>query len=364
MNNHEYKMLAYETRINLVPLEVADINDYIDKFSAGQIKHLTKGLMDHHMDPMLSIDALVQTSAFVDDVMTEYLDTFGMSSVDTLHRRIMVSYFAQRHAENILSHLVRWYNPENLLVVGGVFYNVKLNHLICNMVPGKFCVMPLCGDQGAGLGVYNMYFGDLQWPDHLFWGHRDLALKHEVPGIQVCNESTAMIGIQSELNRIGFVNLMRGSMEYGPRALCNTSTLALPDLGVGALINKMNNRTNEMPFALVMTKDQAEELFVETEKVHKSLEYMIMAREFKPGAYRGIEGGAHYYPLTDRYTCRPQITDDPFMVKLLNEFGPLVNTSWNYHGVPIVHKLDDALYTHRMEQTALPDVDFNTIIIP
>jgi predicted NodU family carbamoyl transferase len=126
-------------------------------------------------------------------------------------------------------------------------------------------------------------------------------------------------------------------MEFGPRALCNTSTLSLPTLQNAEFINKMNDRTNEMPFALVMTDGQAKDLFEDIDKIHRSLEYMIVTRRFKRGKQVGLEGGAHYYPLQDMYTCRPQITRDPLMVSLLEEFGPLINTSFNYHGQPIVY---------------------------
>jgi predicted NodU family carbamoyl transferase len=151
------------------------------------------------------------------------------------------------------------------------------------------------------------------------------------------------------------VNVVRGSMEYGPRALCHTSTLAYPDKRLAKQINQMNNRVNEMPFGLVVTKEQAEELFWGTEKVHKSLEYMIITRQFKRGMTEFMEGGAHYYPVTGTYTCRPQVTKDPMMVEILNATGPLINTSWNYHGTPIVRSTDEILYTHAHERHLASD---------
>jgi predicted NodU family carbamoyl transferase len=233
-------------------------------------------------------------------------------------------------------HILADVKPHNLIVTGGVFFNVKLNHLICNYIGGKFCVTPLAGDQGAGLGVYQNYVKDLKWPDHLFWGHRSInqdALE-QVHGIEFVPKKDMRLAIHDQLCKNGFVNLVRGSMEYGPRALCNTSTLALPEKIIGAWINKMNDRTNEMP----------------------------LARQFKDGMQRGLEGGAHYYPITNQYTCRPQVTEDPLLVQLLHDFGPLINTSWNYHGVPIVRSTDDIYYTHTRERKALPEVNFKTII--
>lgn len=365
MHNHEYKMLAYETRINLVPIDVRLIDEYVDEFSRKQMRAIHRGMRDGTMDPMVSLDALTQTNLFVERTLNDFLSAFEMTNADLLFRRIMVSYFAQRYTENIVISLVHALKPQNLLVVGGVFYNVKLNHMLANMVK-KFCVMPLAGDQGAGIGVAQDCFGDIKWPEHLFWGHRTLDYDRlaQIPGVQVVeNEDDAFYMIGLELLRTGFVNLVRGAMEYGPRALCHTTTLALPNLEVGEKINQMNDRTNEMPFAMVCTEQQANEMFKDIYTVHKSLEYMICAREFREGKQVGVEGGAHYYPLTGTYTCRPQITRDLFMTELLMKFGPLINTSWNYHGVPIVRGTDEIIFTHSKERAALPGVDFKTIIV-
>jgi len=225
-------------------------------------------------------------------------------------------------------------NPTNLIVVGGVFYNVKLNSVICDLVPGKFCVMPLAGDQGAGLGVYEHYKHDLIWPDHVFWGHRPL-FKLEDPYAPQ---------LYQQIFKRGMVNLIRGSMEFGPRALCNTSTLAIPITNNVQVINTMNNRATIMPMGLVVTDNQTNDLFEDINKVHKSLEYMVIARDFKPGKHVGLEGGALFYRHLNKWTCRPQITRDPIIVGLLETFGPLINTSANYHGQPIVWSMDQISY--------------------
>jgi predicted NodU family carbamoyl transferase len=367
MHNHEYKMLAYETRIGNILVSVSEINDYIDEFSKRCMDRILKGLIDKRMDPVTSLDALFACQTWVNETLQTYLEVFGFENSDTFQKRVMVSYFAQRYVENIVRWIIERLAPTNVLLVGGVFLNVKINHQICNMIPGKFCVTPLSGDQGAAIGVYHTCVQELQWPDHLFWGHRSLdyyILDDEEEGLIIAeDESEAEEIICEELINTGFVNVVRGSMEFGPRALCNTTTLARPEPEVGELVNRMNDRTNEMPFALVTTRGQAKEMFEDIDKVHKSLEYMIMARKFKDGQHLHVQGGAHYYPLIDEYTCRPQITNDPMMCRLLAEHGPLINTSWNYHGVPIVNTTEQVQYTHYKERNALLEVDFKTIII-
>jgi predicted NodU family carbamoyl transferase len=296
------------------------------------------------------------------------LDTFitglcdGNKPIDEYTKRVMTSYFAQFLVEVIMVGLLGMFAPKNLILVGGVFFNVKLNKILCDIVPGKTCVMPLAGDQGAGLGVYQQYLHGLKWPGHLFWGKRDPFTDPNIPGIEIYNDpKISYDSVAYELDKKGKVNLVRGAMEFGPRTLCNTSTLAIPTAANAAAINAMNQRTNEMPFALVMTQAQAEDLFVDLDRVHRSLEYMIITREFKWNkGDSSLIGGAHYYPIQDVYTCRPQITSEPEMVKLLEHFGPLINTSFNFHGQPIVYDLNQIIYNHtKQRETA----DIITVLI-
>jgi len=150
------------------------------------------------------------------------------------------------------------------------------------------------------------------------------------------------------LRTSGMVNIVRGSMEFGPRSLCNTATIALPNMDVVERINKMNNRTTVMPMAPAVTRDWAESNLVGCDKIVGSLEYMIATRQVVTNE---IPGASHFYPLTGQSTCRPQIIheDDYLMHELLNEFGPLINTSFNYHGVPIVFDAASISYSHRQQ---------------
>jgi predicted NodU family carbamoyl transferase len=258
---------------------------------------------------------------------------------------------------------------KNLLLVGGLFYNVKLNSLLAKKVAGKTCVMPLAGDQGAGLGVYQAYRGDLKFPDNLTWGPRDLrALKNNVDlpeGMVVVDTmDQASEIIYRELKSRGFVNLVRGDVEFGPRALCNTTTLGLPTTEVAEQINLINARTMEMPFAPVVTQDTAGKLFEGVDKIHKSLEYMIVTRDYKLGVGQAVPGAAHYYANDFVYTGRPQITSDKHLVPILDSFnGLLINTSFNYHGVPIVCTNNQIIDTHVNQRKTRPDIQATTIIV-
>jgi len=364
MHNHEYKMLAYEVHFHKLNYDLHKLNELVVSTSKVWTENILSYNIERETDPLLMVTALTETQARIDVLLQRVLIEMDASGASTHEKRCIISYFVQHVVEEVMTTIFNYFAPENLLLAGGLFYNVKLNSILAQKVTGKTCIMPLAGDQGCGLGVYQRYFGDLTWPDQLFWGHRDLDFICDDLQMRSFEDmQSAMDDIAAELTRTGFVNLVRGSMEFGPRALCNTTTLALPSPSIGEIINEINNRTNEMPFALVMSKEQADDLFVDVNKIHKSLDYMICTRDFKPGKEKGLLGGAHYYPDLQVHTCRPQITSDPLLLSLVNRFGPLINTSYNFHGVPIVLGESQIKGTHSKQRATAPKRDFFTFII-
>lgn len=368
MHNHEYKMLAYEVHIDevLEPWEKEDLRALIQETASEYIKKTRNLILTNEFDPVTKIDALPTVQLHINKILSNVLRSMDMETASERDKRVVISYFVQRVVEAVMTTYVQMFNPHNLLVVGGLFYNVKLNHLLANQIKGRFCAMPLAGDQGAALGVYNAYKGDLVWPENLAWGHRDLQFASSglVDGlIIVDNEDQATEIIDAKLRKTGWVNLVRGSLEFGPRALCNTSTLAIPSTAVTAQVNRANDRTMEMPMAPVLSKEQAEDVFLNCDKIHKSLEYMIVTRTYRPGEQSKMLGAAHYYPEENLHTGRPQITEDGMMLDLMKIHGPLVNTSFNYHGVPIVRSEEQILSTHRAQRISAPDQDPTTVVI-
>ncbi len=367
MHNHEYKMLAYEVHLQevLEPWEVINLKMIAEEEATRYIK-LTHNLqLTSEFDPVTDLAALPNVQLAINKMLTSVLKRMDLLQASEYDKRVVISWFVQHVVEMVVLTYVALYQPKNLLVVGGLFYNVKLNHMLANNVKGKFCAMPLAGDQGAALGVYQAHKGDLVWPDTLCWGDRDLDFdKSDLPeGFYVMDPLEATAFMDQRLSNQGWVNMVRGKMEFGPRALCNTSTIAIPNVEITANINRANDRTMEMPMAPVMTRKQADDHFSGVSKIHKSLEYMIVTRTYLPGEADKMRGAAHFYPEEKVFTGRPQITEDPMMGYLLNRHGPLVNTSFNFHGVPIVNTEAQILDTHRKQWTAAPDLKPATVII-
>lgn len=368
MHNHEYKMLAYEVHATeiLAPWELERLKGLAHDTATDYIRKTRNLALTNEFDPVTKIEALPNVQHNINQLLSDVLKKMEMMDEPEYEKRVVISYFVQSVVQAVMTSYVGLYNPTNLLVVGGLFYNVKLNHILANQVKGKFCAMPLAGDQGAALGVYQAYKGDLVWPDNLAWGHRDLDMDlHDLPqGFSLVNNEQDMRDIVArKLRSKGWVNIVRGPMEYGPRALCNTTTLAIPDPTITMDINRANARTMEMPFAPVMTAAQAHAKFADVGKIHKSLEYMIVTRSYIPGEAAHMRGAAHYYPEEGIFTGRPQITSDPMMVSLLEEFGPLVNTSFNFHGVPIVRSPEQIISTHVNQWQTAPELKPDTIVL-
>lgn len=359
MNNHEYKMLGYEAHIlktlgslgNSEDLLLA-LNQLIDKDASDRVADLLSGEIIRDTDPIVNKAALAAAQFKINATLDGILEYLELDNLLLHDKRVVIAYYVQSIVETVMSRLVAMYRPKNLLVAGGLFYNVKLNHVLTEQVE-SFCAMPLAGDQGAGLGVYQHIHGDLKWPGHLAWGHRDLSkVTHGNGIIVVQSEASAMKIAMSELATFGMVNIVRGSMEFGPRSLCNTATIAIPSLSVIDRINRMNDRTTVMPMAPAMTPDQANQYLEDTGKVVGSLDYMICTRDLHPHTVESVSGAAHHYPIFGKHTCRPQIIgqSDQLMTALLNRFGPLINTSFNYHGVPIAFDAESIEYSHAMQR--------------
>jgi len=306
-NQDEYKLLGYEQQCSVQSkIELERLISETSIESSNRL--LCKTSMKSDMTKELSIAWDYWNSVF--------------SQVDDYRRdRAIIAYFVQQVLERVMMNIVSSYDCKNIKVSGGVFYNVKLNNMLLRY-SDKFEANPLAGDQGCALGFTDVRYNSLNW------GCRDL-------------KDWSHIDNEGEISSNGYTEIFRGNMEFGPRALCNTSTLALPHSEIVETINSLNGRDTVMPMAPVVTKEFAELNFRDLHKVGKSKNFMIIAYDFieKPTEFMGA---AHYDSDRDVYTGRLQICPDEFIEQLLNSFnGILINTSLNAHGQPILYDYDD-----------------------
>jgi len=367
MHEDEYKLLGYEVHAP----NIMGVSEYsrlqVDAIAcaAEWVEEMDKSIYTSKYDPMYDINALGHVKTRVFSQLTAICQKYSITDPSCFTGRAVLANYVQKVLESVVLCTVSELKAMHLLVSGGVFYNVKLNKLLIDSIEGQFCAYPLAGDQGNALGLYAMDNPEFQIPNNLCWGIRELKDVGHVPGLIVTDEVTAYDLVRERLLEVGYVNLVRGAMEFGPRALCNTSTLAMPTLHSVDKINSANNRNTVMPMAPVMTMKMYQQLFERTSQVWRSSEHMICAMEYHEHPWPEMLGIAHEYQEPYRHhTGRPQVlnTSDVFMTKLLEDFGhPLINTSFNFHGQPIALGMDSIINNHVMQYRC--DQSFTTVVI-
>jgi len=366
-NQDEYKFLGYETWVDevLTNSEIKNLQTEAHKW-ADEFQKRTSDPSSN--SSYISVERLISVKnklwARFDEVIEKITgkkkEAFGKTDL-----RKIIGHFVQCIIENYYTNIIDDFSIDNIIVTGGLHYNVKLNNHILSKIPGEFCATPLAGDQGAAIGLMRYNEGSVMGLDSLLWGHRDL----RVPGIICANGTEFRPGhfyfnnkqsyidfVVSQLKQNKIVNTVTGSMEFGPRALCNTTTLSLPFNDNVATINSLNGRDTVMPMAPVMLKQHAHAFFNHSDisRVAGSLDYMILTLDYHPTVdverFRGV---MHPYPKFSNkygYSGRPQLIESNNIQPISNilrslypEHPALINTSLNVHGVPIVYSAKDAI---------------------
>lgn len=392
-NQDEYKFLGYEAHID----EVLDDNqiDVLDNFVDSFVNILYKAyeeasdidmedeetrnkMLDapktwlvQSSNAVIDFSALGQTKSKWHERFREIIDCFNQRKdvsvelqYESYNARCIIAYVIQQTIEIYMKRLVQDLGAKNVIVVGGCFYNVKLNNAILKSIDGLFCAMPLAGDQGAAIGMLVGEEGASSFDfKTLAIGKRRLYNIESVIGNRK-NIHVIEGGVHKDVEKYiarciadgNIVNIVYGPMEFGPRALCNTSTICLPTVENVAANNTMNNRNEVMPCAPICTQDNADYLFssMELQRTIGSDHFMICTHEYSSNVgYSKTLGGVMHNKTLEYgiYTGRPQIVrNGTFMYNILKHVERmtgarcLVNTSFNAHGRPIVFETMDIIH--------------------
>nr|WP_198557151.1 carbamoyltransferase C-terminal domain-containing protein [Enterovibrio nigricans] len=271
---------------------------------------------------------------------------------------------AQQHLENILLDVLsRHINPKepvNLCLAGGVFGNVKLNQRLREMPSVKnIFVLPAMGDDGLPLGAavvasYNLT-GQRSQTTTMKLGPcietRDILTSLESnPQYKVLkgNQADIVRLILSSLKKNKILGLVRGRMEFGPRALCNRSIIcSAKDQSINRWLNERMNRTEFMPFAPIIADIHATDSFVGWKDNHIASQFMTITYNCTDYFTQACPAVTHI----DK-TARPQVitrVSDSFMHQILIGWEKLsgepalINTSFNMHEEPIILNVDNGL---------------------
>jgi carbamoyltransferase len=234
-----------------------------------------------------------------------------------------------------LTSLLRWtartIPSRNLVYSGGVALNCAFNGLLATMdLFDDIWIMPNPGDAGSALGCA---LAELR--EFVPWAGPYLG--HDI------DRPFDPVHVAGTLARDGIAGLANGRAEYGPRAFGNRSLLADPR---GALmkdrVNAIKRRQRYRPFAPVILREHAAEIFEMPKVEAPYMQYVVPCR--KPDAYPAIchvDGTSRVQTLT-----REQ---NPRLHSVLTEFNRLtgcpmlLNTSLNIKGEPLVNSWPDAL---------------------
>ena len=381
-NQDEYKFLGYEAHISeafddaeiRILAEESDkiVENFKNAYSSDDVKLSFAGICSRE----INYDKLTETKENWHKLFADILFKLNFRGSDktTDAARVAIAFVIQRTVENVINCIVASFGIKYLCLAGGLFYNVKLNNSILTSladIDGNISIMPLAGDQGAAIGMYAAEEDTPQFPFRtLAIGTRrlyniDKFADNEnifVKQIPQAGDTESIRCLVSEIadhiadGRI--VNIVYGNMEFGPRALCNTSSVFLPNAELTAENNANNKRNEVMPCAPVCTPFAAANLFSkdELERVIGSLNFMICTLHYTKPHSNIYDGVMHNETLSTKYTGRPQIVQvDSFMHKLLSrvqnitDMKCLVNTSFNNHGNPIVFDTADIISNHKMQ---------------
>lgn len=251
--------------------------------------------------------------------------------------------------------------PINLAVAGGIFANVKLNQKIAELKKVKsLYIFPHMGDGGLAAGAALYADRQVKTPQasltHVYLGHKitemeiNQAITKFGPDIHVYSPRNLTLKVAQLLAKGHVVAIVQNEMEYGPRALGHRSILyQATDPTVNDWLNHRLNRSEFMPFAPIIKKDDLALYFKGVKKVMKPLEYMTVTLTCNQKCKQEAPAIVH-----KDNTARPQtITQEkqPFINQVLTHYSQitglkiLINTSFNMHESPIVRTAEDAIQT-------------------
>lgn len=253
---------------------------------------------------------------------------------------------------------------KNCYLAGGLFANVKINQRIKDMTAtngerlfNNVYVCPAMGDEGTAIGAAIVTADSINIikvsPNqcgtiaHEATTLNQLRMKnYKVTRIALDDALATKIAQKLADNKI--VCLVKGRMEFGPRALCHRSILYNCNTKeTNTWLNDKLGRTEFMPFAPVCREEVADDLFLNLDGGRDSAKHMTMTFDCTDEFIQNYPAACHI-----DNTARPQIVsvdEDPFIWSVLDNYQnitgkkALINTSFNLHNNPIIESTEVAI---------------------
>ena len=257
-----------------------------------------------------------------------------------------ISYSLQNEVEiymqNRVDFLIKKYNCSRIGLSGGVALNCKNNGSLfnkCNL--DTLCIFPACGDNGIAVGAAVWAIREIYEDKRTIEWKYDLGKNYGT----IINSQMDIEKMAALLHRGEIVGIFENGSEFGPRALCNRSLLALPIRSSikDYLNSKIKHREEFRPFGGVILEKNLYRLT--NERVAN--DYMLAAVKVKDEIALEIPALVH-----KDGTIRVQVVREDrkessiwrILEEMERKYGDIIllNTSFNGKNEPIVETPRDA----------------------
>jgi len=272
--------------------------------------------------------------------------------------------FTEQFLTNWVKACIKKTGISDVALSGGTFMNVKANKCIMELeeVDSLF-VFPSCGDESSSIGAAYQCFADndvnniekISSLSDIYFGisfsGEEILKAYKGYEFSQSYQIEEFTHIEKEVAKLlannHVVARFAGREEFGARSLGNRAILAnAASVDVIREINEMiKNRDFWMPFASSIL-DEDFQRYVVTDNKNNPY-YMVMTYDTKQQAATEILAGIHPYDKTIRPQLVSREHNESYWqllkeFKLLTSAGGVLNTSLNLHGLPLVHKPEDA----------------------
>lgn len=284
--------------------------------------------------------------------LKSYIDIYGKENLASACQLVF-----EEELLKYIKYLVKKYKEKKLVLVGGIFLNVKANMRIYYEISKNIFVYPNPSDGGTAMGAailgFNLKGGGYERKEVLHSAFGRQYSDEEIAAELIKNKTISYELVRNNLTgRVSallskgkVVGWFQGKGEWGPRALGQRTVMADPrNIQTKDRINDiLKGRDWFMPFAPSMMYEEASRYLKSINKAP----FMIIADDVVIKNKKDIIAAIH----VDN-TVRPQLVTphaNSLYYQVISDFkkktgvGAILNTSFNKHGLPIVYSPKDAI---------------------
>lgn len=248
--------------------------------------------------------------------------------------------------------------PARLLLAGGLFANIRVNQALGREDVGGVYVFPNMVDGGLSAGAahkvwYEQSHSLAEEPETLHLGPRmeasQVTRALDASALRVERRGPAAARMAARISRGEVIAVADGRDEFGPRALGARSILfSASREGLPGRVNRGLGRDGFMPFGPAVLDEATTGCWTGVPAA-SDLGTMTLAVDASADFERRFPSAVHVdgttRPQVVRAGSAPRLHEMLSRLQAMGEAPVVINTSFNRHGEPIVHSLEDALRT-------------------